>query len=383
MYSNRNTLGSRVSTTLSNAGEAKPASRKRPLFKRPLTWLVLVLLMIATVLFAMHWVLVGRFLESTNDAYIMADQVSVAPKVSGYVRKVLVEDNQAVDAGQPLVEIDPENYKAVLARQRGTFDARKADIVAAEAQVKQQLAMVDEARAKLAGSQVGARFAAKEVDRYRALNRNGAETAEKLAQVMNTKDEADSTVRTDSAALAAAQRQSDTLRAQIGQAEAQAEAADASAQEAGLDVENTLVRASIAGRVGDRTVRTGQFVQPGTRMLSIVPVRSLYVVANFKETQIADMKIGQPATVRIDALGGRNIRGVLESFAPGTGAQFAMLPPENATGNFTKIVQRVPVRFRIEVDDDTRARLLPGLSVTVEINTSDPVTMPIATDGVR
>jgi membrane fusion protein, multidrug efflux system len=145
-----------------------------------------------------------------------------------------------------------------------------------------------------------------------------------------------------------------------------AEAVMASAQ---LDVDHTLIRASIAGRVGDKTVQVGQYVQPGTRMLSIVPVQAIYVVANFKETQLGGMRAGQHASVEVDALDGRRLDAVIQSFAPGTGAQFALLPPENATGNFTKIVQRVPVRLQLQADDATLARLVPGLSVTVAVDT--------------
>jgi membrane fusion protein (multidrug efflux system) len=348
---------------------SKPSST---LWRRPATWLTLVVASLAIVAYAHHWWTLGRFLESTNDGYIRADQVVAAPRVSGYVDEVLVVDNQSVQVGQPLVRIDAETYRAVLARQRATFDARQTDITVAEARVQQQLAAVDKATAKLDGSRVGARFAAKEAERYRILRATGAESVERLAQMVNDSNQADVAERSSMAALNAAKRQTETLRAQIGQARAQAEAADAAMQEANLDVGHTLIRASIAGRVGDLTVRVGQFVQPGTRMLSIVPGDNIYVVANFKETQISGLRVGQPATISVDALRGQVLRGVLDSFSPSTGAQFALLPPENATGNFTKVVQRVPVRFTIAVDEGTRARLLPGLSVTVEIDTRSP-----------
>jgi membrane fusion protein (multidrug efflux system) len=332
-------------------------------------WVILLVAVIAIGGYGLYWWTTARFLESTNDAYLRADAVAVAPRVSGYVSEVLVQDNQTVAAGQPLARIDAENYQAVLSRQQATLDARQADIAVAEAQVQQQRATVDQARAKLDGSETSARFATQEAERYRRLNASGAETAERLAQMINQRDQANATLRFDTAALAAAERQAETLEAQIGQARAQAEAADAATKEAGLDVEHTMVTAGISGRVGDRSVRVGQYVQPGTRLLSIVPVQEIYVVANFKETQIAGMHVGQAASISVDALGGQVLRGVIDSFAPGTGAQFALLPPENATGNFTKIVQRVPVRLRIDADDATRARLLPGLSATVEIDT--------------
>jgi membrane fusion protein (multidrug efflux system) len=159
------------------------------------------------------------------------------------------------------------------------------------------------------------------------------------------------------------------LQAQIQQAHAQLDASLAAADQSKLDTDDTLVRSTIAGRVGDRTVRVGQYVQPGTRLMTIVPVQDVYLTANFKETQIGLMRVGQPATIRIDALPGADLHGTVDSFSPGTGSQFALLPAQNATGNFTKIVQRVPVKIRIAAGPETRKVLLPGLSVNVDVDT--------------
>jgi membrane fusion protein (multidrug efflux system) len=353
------------------AGKPAAPAKQRSILGRLILWGLLIVVLVAGGLYGFRWWTVGRFVESTNDAYLAADSVAVAPKVSGYVGAVLIKDNQAVQAGQALVRIDPENYHAALAQQRATYDARMADIAASEARVQQQLATVQQAEATLAGAVVSARFAESQAERYRHLASNGVETAEQLAEMINNRDQANATVASDQAALIAAERQVDTLKTQVAQSRAQAEAGQAAVQSADLDVQNTLIRASIAGRVGDRTVRPGQYVQPGTRLLSIVPVEGIYVLANFKETQIGGMRVGQKADISVDALDGRVIHGVVDSFAPGTGAQFALLPPENATGNFTKIVQRVPVRLRLETDDKTLQRLLPGLSVTVSIDTRD------------
>jgi membrane fusion protein, multidrug efflux system len=363
---------------LSDSTVPPPRSRRAPprtnrALKHLATGSIAIVALLGAAGYAYHWWTVSRFLESTNDGYINADQVATAPRVYGYVSEVLVQDNQSVQVGQPLVRIDAENYRVVLTRQNAIVAAREADTNAADARVWQQLATVEQARVKLDGSQTTARFASREAERYRSLRASGAESAERLSQMINNRDQANDTARSDVAALDAAEHQTEILHAEAEQARAQVKAAQAAALEANLDVGNTLIRASIAGRVGDRTVRVGQFVQPGTRMLSIVPIQEIYVVANFKETQISAMRVGQAANISVDALRGRVLRGVLESFAPGTGAQFALLPPENATGNFTKIVQRVPVRFRLDVDDETRARLLPGLSVTVEIDTRYPL----------
>jgi membrane fusion protein (multidrug efflux system) len=330
---------------------------------------IVILLAVVAVL-GLNWWTHGRFVQTTDDAYLHADQVTVAPKVSGYVDQVYVAENQTVAPGQPLVRIDARSYQAALAQQSAAIDARRADIALSERQLAQQEAAIDQSRAQLAGAQANAVYAAHEAERYKTLSSEGVETQERAAQAKNQQDQAAAALKADAAALAVAQRQIAALHAQIEQAKAQLEGAQAQANAAQLNVGDTLLRASIAGRIGDKTVQLGQFVQPGTRLMSIVPTAQIYLVANFKETQIGRMRIGQPATVKIDALGGQTIEGRVESFAPGTGAQFALLPPENATGNFTKIVQRVPVRFSLQAPADIADHLLPGLSATVEVDTT-------------
>jgi membrane fusion protein (multidrug efflux system) len=330
----------------------------------------LVILLVVGAVLGLNWWTHGRFVQTTDDAYLHADQVTVAPKVSGYVDQVYVAENQSVAPGQPLVRIDARSYQAALAQQSAAIDARRADIALSERQLAQQEAAIDQSRAQLAGAQANAAYAAHEAERYKTLSSEGVETQERAAQAKNQQDQASATLKADSASLAVAQRQIAALQAQIEQAKAQLEGAQAQASAAQLNVGDTLLRASIAGRIGDKTVQLGQFVQPGTRLMSIVPTAQIYLVANFKETQIGRMRVGQAATVTIDAFGDRKIDAVVDSFAPGTGAQFALLPPENATGNFTKIVQRVPVRFRLRPPADLRDRILPGLSAAVTVDTT-------------
>jgi membrane fusion protein (multidrug efflux system) len=330
--------------------------------------MVLIVIAVLAGGYAFYWWTTLRFLESTDDAYVRADQVAVAPRVSGYVSEVLVTDNQRVTAGQPLVRIDPATYRAALAQQASSRDARQADVAVAMAQYQQEVASVDQAKAKLDGDEANQRFAKRQVDRYRGLAATGAETAEKLAQTVNQSEQAEASVHADQAALEAARRQAETTNAKIAQARSQVAAAQAAVDTAQLDIDYSEVRASIAGRIGSKTVQVGQYVQPGTRLMSIVPVQDVYVVANFKETQLDGMTVGQHASVRVDALNGRQLDAVIQSFSPGTGSQFALLPPENSTGNFTKIVQRVPVRLQLQVDKDTLAQLVPGLSVVVEVD---------------
>jgi multidrug resistance efflux pump len=325
--------------------------------------------LIAAGVWGGHWWLVGRFIESTDDAYLQADSVTVAPKVSGYITDVYVADNQTVKAGDPLVKLDARQYQVALDQANATIDARAADIQHADAQLAQQRANIAQAQAQQEVARVSLRHAQDEVARYTPLAASGAETAERLAELKSTRDQAQATLAADSAAVEAQRSQIAALTAQQAQARAQLEAARASAAQSQLDLDNTVVKSALAGRVGDRSVRVGQYVQPGTRMLTVVPVQKTYLTANFKETQIGRMRIGQPVELHVDALPGHTLHGVVDSFSPGTGAQFALLPPENATGNFTKIVQRVPVRIRIDTGPQTRGVLLPGMSVTVDVDT--------------
>ena len=347
-----------------DAPQGKAGARRRTV----LLSLGVVALVIGAV-WGIRWWTVGRFIESTDDAYLQADSVTIAPKVSGYVAEVFVTDNQAVSAGEPLVRLDSRQYQAILEQARATIAARRADIERGAAELLQQQANIAQARAQLQGARSSEAHAQEEVKRYEPLVATGAETNEKLADLRNSLNQAQSTVAADAAALQSAERQPATTQAQIDQARAQLDAAEANTRQAQLDEQDTLVRSTLAGRVGDRTVRVGQYAQPGTRLMTIVPVQDVYLVANFKETQIGLMRAGQPATIHVDALPGTDLHGTVVSFSPGTGSQFALLPPQNATGNFTKIVQRVPVRIHIDAGDETHSVLVPGLSVTVRVDT--------------
>lgn len=328
-----------------------------------------VVALIVGGIWLVRWWTVGRFIESTDDAYLQADSVTVAPKIAGYITDVYVADNQVVKPGDPLVRLDTRQYQVALDQADATIDARKADIARAEAEIKQQQSSIAQAQAQQQVARVNAQHATDEVHRYAPLVATGAESSERLAELTSTRDQASATLAANGAAVEAARSQIGSLTAQLTQARAQLEAAVASAQQSHLDLDNTIVRSVLGGRVGDRTVRVGQYVQPGTRMLTVVPVQSTYLQANFKETQVGRMRVGQPVEMHVDALPGHTLHGVIDSFAPGTGSQFALLPPENATGNFTKIVQRVPVRIRIDTGAETRSVLLPGLSVNVDVDT--------------
>lgn len=348
--------------------QARTTRFRSPAFRRGLLIAGIVVL-IALIAWFVHYEVRGKYIESTNDAYLRADAVTVGPKISGYVEQVYVTDNQPVKAGQPLVRIDPRDYRAQAAQYQAQIDVATANADNIRAMIREQDAAIAQARAQLAVALSDAKFAADEVRRYTPLAQSGAETREKLSSLRNQAAQAANNAAAQRAALESAERRVGSLRAQVRQALSQGEAAQAQLAAANVNLASTIVRASVDGRVGDKSVRVGQFVQAGTRLMSVVPVRALYVVANFKETQIGLMRHGQPATIHVDALPGVDLRGHVESTAPGTGAEFSLIPPQNATGNFTKIVQRVPVRIAIDAGPEARKVLVPGLSVTVKVDT--------------
>jgi membrane fusion protein (multidrug efflux system) len=334
---------------------------------------VLILLGLAAIVVGIVWYVRhetrGKYLQETNDAQVAADMVTVSPRVAGYVAEVLVHDNQDVRAGQPLARIDPRDSQAQASQAQAQIAVAAAQADNARAQIAEQYATIDQARAQLAAARAKASYDAGEAARYRPLAASGAETRAQLAQLEATARQSAEDVRAQSAALTMQQRRIASFRSQVRQGTAQGQAARAQLDSANVDVGATLIRAASAGRIGDKSVTVGQYVQAGTRLMSIVPLDRLYITANFKETQLALMRPGQPVTIDVDALAGVALKGRVESVAPGTGAQFSLLPPQNATGNFTKITQRVPVRISIEATPAARRLLVPGLSVIVTVDT--------------
>ena len=360
--------GSLSSTSQETDADQRVPPLRRPGVRRSLLIAALILIVILTTLF-IRYETHGKYIESTNDAYVRADAVTISPKVSGYVERVFVSDNQDVKAGAPLVRIDPRDYRAQLLQSRAQVGVAAAASENARAMIHEQEGAVDQAAAQLAAAESDAQFAAAEVARYTPLAASGAETREKLASLRNQAMQAEKNAAAQRAALLVAERRVASLRAQERQAAAQREAAQAQLTAAGINLGSTIVQSSVDGRIGDKSVRVGQYVQSGTRLMSVVPLAQIYITANFKETQIGRMRPGQPARIRVDALDGIELRGHVQSVSPGTGAEFSLLPPQNATGNFTKIVQRVPVRIALDAGPEARKVLVPGLSVTVKVDT--------------
>jgi membrane fusion protein (multidrug efflux system) len=321
--------------------------------------------------YGQHWWFVGRFLESTDDAYTQADAVTVAPRVAGTISAVAVVDNQLVHAGDTLARIDTQDFAASLAQAKADIATAEADRATASSQLVLQQATIAQAEADLASARAGLEFSQADYRRYTDLARTGNGTVQRAQQADSDIKQKQAAVARGEASLALARLQIAVLNASVARADAALLKAKAAEDQAGYNLSYATITAPVDGAVGDRQVRLGQYVSPGTHLLDVVPVgRQIYVVANFKETQLAHMWRGERVTVVSDMLPGVTLHGVVDSLAPGSGAQFALLPPENATGNFTKIVQRVPVKIVLDDENaETLRQLRPGLSVTATVDT--------------
>jgi membrane fusion protein, multidrug efflux system len=315
-----------------------------------------------------HYWTVGRFIESTDDAYVKADYTTIAPKVSGYIKDVLVNDNDTVKAGQVLARIDDRDYQSALSQARADVKAAEAAITNIDAQIHLQDSVIGQARAAIDASRASLTFAQSDAERFAKLINNGAGTQSRAEQSQSEKDQAAAAVERDEAGLIAAESKVPVLQTQRDQAVAQRDRAAAAAHQAELNLSYTDIVAAVDGTVGARSIRIGQFVTSGTQLMAVVPLHSVYVVANFKETQLTNVRAGQKVEIRVDSFPDAAIKGHVDSISPASGLEFSLLPPDNATGNFTKIVQRVPVK--IVIDDGTLSGLLrSGMSVEPEINT--------------
>ena len=353
------------------ATESTPRSKKKSLVR-----LAIGAAVIAGVIYGGHWWSVGRFIEDTDDAYVGGDVTVIGPKVPGYITQVAVTDNQVVHAGDLLVKIDDRDYRAALAKADGAVAAQQALLANLDATENLQLAVIRQAQASVAAAAAETQRSRDDEARYRDLSSRSAVSIESAQRADATYKTARAGSDKAQAALIAAQRQIDVIESQKLQARAALQQAKAEQEIARLNEGYTELRAPVDGVVGNRRARTGAYAAAGTQLLSVVPAHGLWVDANFKEDQLARMSAGQAVEIRADVMPGRVFHGRLSSLAPATGAQFSVLPPENATGNFTKVVQRVPVRVVLDSKDDALGVLRPGLSVVAEVDTRGRVASP-------
>ncbi|WP_369719588.1 HlyD family secretion protein [Bradyrhizobium sp. LLZ17] len=315
-----------------------------------------------------YWT-VGQYLVSTDDAYVKADNTTIAPKVSGYLNQVLVADNEHVKAGQVLARIDDRDFRVALDQARADVQASNATISSKEAQLDVQQAVIKAARATLDVDQANLTFAAQDNKRYTDLAATGSGSVQNAQQAQSRIASAQATLERDTANLASALKQIDLLKAEIVQARAAAARAEAVQHQVELNLGYTNVVSPIDGVVGNRSLRVGQFVQAGTQLMAIVPTDGAYVVANFKETQLTNVRSGQAVDIEVDMFPGQLVHGHVDSIAPASGQEFALLPPDNATGNFTKVVQRIPVKIALDAGRGGAIALRPGMSVIPTIAT--------------
>ena len=332
-----------------------------PTLKQRLPLIVAVIVGLAVIIGGTIWWLGNQRWETTDNAFVQADTTLVSPQVSGYVVEVLVADNQRVEPGQILVRLDDADARARLAAQEQAMIASRA---AGVAQARAQAGLADS-----------------QVNRYGKLAEQGWVSQQRIQTEQAGAATARAAVAEAQAALVAEQRTAAVLGSTREQSVAAVEQARAAIDQARTALDRTVIRAPVAGVVGARGVRAGQYVSPGAQLLSIVPLGDTYVVANFKETQLDRLRLGQAVEIPADAFPGQPIRGRIDSFAPATGSEFALIPVENATGNFTKITQRVPVRIIVDRAESGAAALRPGLSVEVRVDLKSPGGLSFAQAG--
>ena len=352
--------------------DSKSFLPSRKTIKRTALSLAVIAGVLAAADFGYRYVTVGQYLQTTDDAYVKADYTTVAPKVSGYIADVLVQDNQTVKAGQVLARIDDRDFRTALDQARADVEAADASIRNIEAQLALQQSVIGQEQANIAATEASLKFAEEDHVRYRNLVKTGYGTVQRAQQAEATFQEKTAELRSDRAALVAAQRKIDVLNTERGKAEAQRDRSRAVLRQAELNLSYTTITAPVDGSVGARSLRIGQYVQAGTQLMAVVPLHAVYVVANFKETQLTHVRDGQRVEVKVDGFPDATLSGHVDSLSPASGLEFSLLPPDNATGNFTKIVQRIPVK--IVLDQDQLAGLLrPGMSVEPTIDTKATV----------
>ncbi|KXV76256.1 HlyD family secretion protein [Acetobacter cerevisiae] len=327
-----------------------------------------------------RWVNGDGVNQYTNDAYVTADFPTVAPKVSGRIDRVIAQDNEQVHAGEELAHIEDDDYRAALDVAKGNRQAAQGDVTNLEAELARQDAVIAEARAAVQADQANLMFARQNAVRYRNLSSGGAGTIEQKQSSEAHEKEAEAAIARDQAGVDAAIRQVAVLKGQLERARGVLVRAQGDEKQADLNLSYCTIPAPMDGVVGERGVRVGNYVHPGTGILAVVPTHAAYVLANFQETQLTRVQAGQRATIWVDTFPGHPLKAHVDSLAPATGVAFAPIQPDNATGNFTKVVQRIPVKLTFDADQPLAARVRVGMSVEANIDTSSKPEGPHAND---
>ncbi|MBO0755156.1 MAG: HlyD family secretion protein [Bradyrhizobiaceae bacterium] len=319
--------------------------------------------------FGFDYMSTGRFLVSTDDAYVRAYNTTLGAKVSGYLSAFLVDDNTKVHAGDVVARIDDGDYRLSVNSARDKVATQEATIARFDPQIAAQRAAVEQAKAQLISVQAAQIRMQSEYDRQLALAGKEFASKQTLEQSLANRDQANAAVQSAQAALANAVANVGVLEAQKKEAERTLDELKTALAKAERDLSFTDIRAPFDGVVGNRAAQVGDFVQTGQRIAALVPLSDVFIDANFKETQLAHLRPGQPVSISVDALPDETLQGVVASVSPASGSVFTLLPPDNATGNFTKIVQRLSVRIQVSADVAERGALRPGMSVVVSVNT--------------
>ncbi len=356
---------------------AKPAegSVHRGLSKEALAGVAAAIILAAGGWYGYHWLTVGRFIVSTDDAYVHADATTLAAKVSGYVSAIGVADNTHVNAGDVIARIDDGDYRLAVDTAGDKVATQQAAVARIGKQIEAQRAAVEQAKAQLASAQAAAIRTESEFKRQQDLAAKEFASRQTLEQAQANRDQAVAGVQSAQAALDSAAAGVEVLAAQRQEAARQLQELNTARAKAERDLSFTVIRAPIDGVIGNRAMQVGDYVQTGQRLASLVPLAEVFIDANFKETQLARLKPGQPVSISVDALGDSDITGSVMSVSPAAGSVFSLLPPDNATGNFTKIVQRLAVRIRLPAGVAEQRLLRPGMSVVASVNTKPGATV--------
>lgn len=334
---------------------------------------LLVALFLMAAGFGVNWYLKGRFIESTDNAYLEATIAVLSARVPGMVTEVVVKDNQPVKKGDLLFVVNPADYQAHLGNAEAQLAAARARSHTLKMQQELQQALVVQAEADARMVDADLVRIRKDLERFQALDAVNASSRQQFELVQAEEKKQEAAAESALLRVKAQKKQLSVLQAQYSEVEAAISESEASLELARLNLEDTAVKAPFDGVVGNRHLEVGKYIQPGVPVLNVVSTSDVYVTANFKETQVGRMRVGHPVQLLVDAFPDRQLTGIVASFSPASGSRFSLLPPENATGNFSKIVQRIPVRIELEIPADLQGLLRPGMSVEVEVDTrQDP-----------